>query len=541
MLENEETYHLILNRSENSDHSLKKKLWSETIELNKPTYDSIKVYELLEIVGSDKKFQKTTLAILSFLSFSFAISTYFLPFIFYRPKFFCFDESGAATQCEEQVACSNPFGFETRSDKFSSVDEYKIYCDRHYIETYAKSILFFMAATPTLIISILSDHYGRRPMIVGSSCLMIFGCILAYFAHNFELMILGIVFTFIGCDLFFSIASIYTNEIIGSKIRNMGNGVTYFFFGLGGIFLFVVNIWIDHYKVNFLILLGFGVVCLLLTYSLMETPYIFFKHDDLKKLYDCLCAINVVNFSDQIELANENRNKLLIAIFQDKLSDENIYQCSSIKIKRTKTKFQNKESYFKFMNYGLAVKIVLLSIIFTNIYIGYGLSLLIPATLGIDNIYLNGILLGISETIGYLVITFNAHRTPRKLLNIVNSSSTIILSLTLLYLSHYDTLLSLELKKVLQTVISVVIKLFFCMNFTLIFNYSAELVPTNARGFTSGFTMFFGRISTTACSFLEQATISRMIHPMAASAIPSFLALPISFMLPETLGQHMPN
>jgi len=541
MTEVEKSYQLIINEVEDPNIPLKGKLLLGKVKIDKQAYDSLQIHELLKVAGDNRSFQKMTLAILSCISFCVALSVYFLPFVFYRPKFFCFDQNHNATQCDEEVACANKFGFETRSNKYSSIDQFQIYCNRHYLEIYAKSLIFFGAAIPTLIVSILSDYFGRKPMIVGSTILLNLGSVLAFFASTFEIMVVGIIFMFIGGDIFFSITSIYTNEIIGSKIRNMGNGITYFFFGLGGITLFVLNIWIINYKMNFIIIFSLGVVCFILAYSLLETPYIHFKNDDLKMLYDGLCAINKANYSYEIELISENQKKLRNMIFQNKLSESEISQFSSIRINRLEDVSKNNKRVLEYLSLQLIAKICLLSVVFVNIYIGYGLSLLIPATLGIDNIYLNGILLGVSETFGYMIVTFNAYRIPRKFLNILNSSSTILFSLVLVYLSHFDTQLSVFLKQILQTAISVMIKLFLCMNFTLIFNYSAELVPTKTRGLVSGLTVFAGRISTTSCSFLVQIATNNKVHPMSIAALPSLLALPIGLILPETLGKPMPN
>ena len=52
-----------------------------------------------------------------------------------------------------------------------------------------------------------------------------------------------------------------------------------------------------------------------------------------------------------------------------------------------------------------------------NIYIGYGLSILIPQRLGLANIYVNGIFLGVSELIGNFIMIPLGSKIKRRHLN----------------------------------------------------------------------------------------------------------------------------
>lgn len=52
-----------------------------------------------------------------------------------------------------------------------------------------------------------------------------------------------------------------------------------------------------------------------------------------------------------------------------------------------------------------------------NMYVGYGLCILIPQHIGLSNIYVNGIFLGVSELIGNFIIIPLGDRIKRRYLN----------------------------------------------------------------------------------------------------------------------------
>lgn len=51
----------------------------------------------------------------------------------------------------------------------------------------------------------------------------------------------------------------------------------------------------------------------------------------------------------------------------------------------------------------------------SNLYFGYGFAILIPQQMGIDNAYLNGVLIGVADLIGFSLVVAFIDRFPRKL------------------------------------------------------------------------------------------------------------------------------
>lgn len=60
--------------------------------------------------------------------------------------------------------------------------------------------------------------------------------------------------------------------------------------------------------------------------------------------------------------------------------------------------------------------LVLIGYVFmiSNLYFGYGFAILIPQQMGIDNAYLNGVLIGVADLVGFLVVFAFINRFPRK-------------------------------------------------------------------------------------------------------------------------------
>ena len=68
----------------------------------------------------------------------------------------------------------------------------------------------------------------------------------------------------------------------------------------------------------------------------------------------------------------------------------------------------------------------------SNIYFGYGFALLIPQEMGIDNPYVNGMLIGIADLIGFTIVFFFIEKFSRKSFNLFTVMAIIVCSAFLL-------------------------------------------------------------------------------------------------------------
>ncbi len=176
-----------------------------------------------------------------------------------------------------------------------------------------------------------------------------------------------------------------------------------------------------------------------------------------------------------------------------------------------------------------------------NIYVGYSLSLLIPQKLGLQNIYINGIFLGISEIIGYFIVIPIASIVKRRQLNFWCSFAVVILNLVLLFLEFITEFMNPNFVHWLQTILSCLIKLAYCINYALIFNYCSELFATKIRGMTLGICIFFGRTMVIFAFYSQVITDHFTIHPMIGTIFTALLALPVCLHMPETINSGISN
>ena len=89
------------------------------------------------------------------------------------------------------------------------------------------------------------------------------------------------------------------------------------------------------------------------------------------------------------------------------------------------------------------------SIVMGALYAEYGICFFINQKLGIDNIYLNGTLLGIVEVIGCILIFIFANKLGRRQINIYSNFFIIISSIVLVFMDSIHNEMYHGIKKAL--------------------------------------------------------------------------------------------
>ena len=507
-------------------------------------YRNIKVAELLRLVGEDERYQKLILLCLCLFNFCYPLIAFMIPYVFFEPQYWCLDDQKARRACSQAEACDNPYGFLTTTKIVSVVSEFQLYCSRRGLLEVSEGLFVVSGGFVAFLFGMTSDQIGRRKVFIASYFLTIAGVLVALAAPSLPIIVLGNVLSWSGMDTFFSMVYIYCNEVIGGSLRSKSNGFLFLSWGLGEIMVNVLNIWITHYKVNFL--LQFATIALLgLTYFfLQESPYVLYKLKDVGQLYATLKYIGVTNRRDPAAIQAELDQRLAVR----KVTVQNIEQLDSFRLRRLNA--DQKPNKFRgfwrfcnkfYKNKALFYRLVGVTVITGNIYIGYSLSLLIPQRIGLKNIYLNGIFLGVSELISYIIAIPIGSIVKRRHLNFGCAAAIIVLDLLLIVLDLTAESWAPATLHVLQTLVSCLIKLAFCINYALIFNYCAELFPTKIRGFTLGICVFFGRIMVIFAFYLQSLTDYFQVHPMIGTVFGCLLVLPISLFMPETVETGISN
>ena len=506
-------------------------------------YRNIKVADLLKLVGEDERYQKIILFCLCLFNFSYAFIAFMIPYVFYEPTYLCHDQNKNTRICTQLEACGNIYGFEVQSPIISVTSEYKLYCGRRHLLELSEAFFVITGGFAAFLLGMLSDKIGRKKVFLISYVLSVAGTLTAVLAPSLAAIVLGNIFSWSGMDTFFSMVFIYCNEVIGSDLRSKSIAFLFFSWGLGEIMINVLNIWITHYKWNFFIQL-ISLAVLGFTYIILqESPYVLYKIKNIRELYTSLKYIGVCNGRDEREIVKQLDQHLAI----NKVMAQNLENVDSFRLKRTNPGEANEfKGYFRHLkkfckDKSILLRLIGVTLITGNIYIGYSLSLLIPQRIGLKNIYLNGIFLGVSEIISYIIAIPIGSIVKRRHLNFMCASMIVIFDLLLIIFDLTSDSWNHQALHWMQTLVSCLIKLVFCINYAMIFNYCSELFPTKIRGLTLGLCVFFGRAMIVLAFYLQIMTDYFQIHPMIGTIFGSLIVIPISLFMPETVGTGISN
>ena len=164
----------------------------------------------------------------------------------------------------------------------------------------------------------------------------------------------------------------------------------------------------------------------------------------------------------------------------------------------------------------------------------YGLSTDV-SSLGIDNICVVGIFLGITQTLGYfLVIPFISRMKRARWMTIFSLlivlGATVLLGLSFMdpsnqYISYSKAGIS-----------TVVIATFMSAAFPFLFLMNTELFPTEVRGTASALVLSCGKLVGASAPFIGDFCKNNLkIHPLVGCSIPFLVAIPMLLFVKETL------
>lgn len=506
-------------------------------------YRQIKVNEVLRSIGEDERFQKIILALLCTFNFFYSFIAFMIPYVFFEPTYFCNVEHGSPQTCSMEQACSNSLGFSVKSAIRSLIVENKLYCDRRRYLYISEGTFVICGGLVSLILSSASDKIGRRPIFLTAYILTVVGTFICLISENLVFIVAGNMLSWSGMDTFFSMIFIYCNEVIGSALRSKSNALLFFFWGLGEIVFNGINIWIDDFSIIFLLqFLGLTISGVGLCF-IKETPYWLYKNKKISDLFFVLRYIGVTNGRKPKEVDSLLTTELNI----DQIMIKRIEESDSIElIPIDAQRFSPIKRCFRYCGKicgdpGVLFKLIGVTIITANIYIGYSLSILIPQKIGLASINVNGMFLGLSETVGYLIVIPFGNLIPRRVLNFVCCALVIILCCFLIAFDFTAKDWNEQVLRWSQTIASSLIKLVLCVNYALIFNYCSELFPTKMRGMTLGICVFVGRVMVIFSFFLQKLTDSFQIHPMIGTIVGALIAIPITLCLPETINRGISN
>lgn len=480
--------------------------------------DRVDLNETLEIAGNSGLYQKIILCLFSFVSFSLGVNFIAVPFLFYHPQFKCKDIHGNLTNCSEKEACSNAYGFVVESEKISLTTEYQIYCDNAYKEEWAKAFLYFWVAILVSSFSMISDKIGRRKALLGMAIMYLVASAVVVYAKIFEVVWFAFCCAYATGSTYFSISSIYFTETSGVRFRNMATGVSFSFFAFGCIMMTFIFMFIEKITNVYYISMTCAAIWIVIFLWITETPYFLLTKGRRYHLMQAFSRIIKFNHPNNVE---------------------EVYDEVEVSLQNKKVTVQYRESTLipRDQQKKIWVKIGFACLSFLNCCSIYYLSYLVVQAIGFKSIYIGTIFMELAELAGNFTVVGLSSKLQRRFVNILTCIMQLIFTILFLLVEWIPELKSLPKISLIQAISSIFVRYIVVINYTLLFTYATELVPTLFRGRMLGSVGLFNKFGGVTASFFEAWSKKLEYHPFTFSGAFSLLGLLAALMLPETLNK----
>ena len=85
------------------------------------------------------------------------------------------------------------------------------------------------------------------------------------------------------------------------------------------------------------------------------------------------------------------------------------------------------------------------------------------------------------------------------------------------------------------------IKILICVNFTVFITYISELFPSKVRGFAYCAAIFSGKLTAPLFIMFRNITDRFGLHPFVGTGFICLITLPVTLLMPETVGKSVDN
>ena len=163
----------------------------------------------------------------------------------------------------------------------------------------------------------------------------------------------------------------------------------------------------------------------------------------------------------------------------------------------------------------------------------YGLTTSIQQ-LGLENIHYNGLLLGITQSLGYLITLPVAHKMKRKRWSIIFQILVLIGALILGVLSkisEYGNSNIQFMKTIMSTAWMATLN---SAQFPIIYTYINELFPVSIRGFANALILFTAKLMGATSPIFSSLSVSLGFHLLVGCSCMVLISLPVSTCIEET-------
>ncbi len=422
--------------------------------------------------------------------------------------------------------------------------KYDLICDRAYIRNNAKTAILVMNTLLCFILLALCDILGRLNMLKICSLFVSAGMIIAVAIPDFWVRIFGIGLAAGGESTFIALFGILINESSTkeTKLRSLVLTVGFFSFGLGCVafnsFAFI--------SLNSDFILKVISICIIITvlpafFIYHETPHFLYRKGRISELTHSLLSISQTNLSNlqSIEKSREIANfedDLIIALgFGLNETTKAFFRANNINLQMKKRQgIKESTSMWKiFQNWTLFYNLLSLiaggAVLYT---VYYGMSISIDK-LGFEDLRVNGIFVGVTQSLGYALVVPFTHKMKRKMWTLLFQVMILCITVALAILSVES---QSDLVKLLQAILATVLMpTVISAWFPLFYIYITEVFPSEVRGTANACVLFLARLVGSFAPFFESLSEHFNMHILVGCSLLVFVSLPLGLGMKETL------
>ena len=512
-----------------------------------------KIEKLLSFAGNENRYQYFVLIIFLFLWMNCNFMAVVLPYLERQPLITYKDGNNIVHETLTTEMCGKEYEILERFG-YSWISEFNIECDKFMIGLIG--VFTFIGNTMgSVVFSIITKYLPHKKILIISSfgfCLSIFICTIIHSIEYFYCLFGCLIFVglFGNCLCYSSL--VVCEEIISSNKRSFFSSIINMGYGLCGIMYSLIFMYIQNWRYDFYILIGFSLIlCALIWLFVYDSPRTYIDNKDIdttKKLLEGIASFNGIKEEFLKKFESKECKDLINEIMQleddDKegteLEDMNSEPFTGedtnttlIEVKAEKTKNKKKSqkmTAFSSLKYpSLRYKFLILCILwFGTRSTSNCISLSSKALPG--NYYFNIIFLFVFESSAYYIsgILINIESLGRKG---ALWSQYFIITIAFLLLSFFKLSNSIELG------LNYIVRFCAAAIELVFYTYTLEVYPTPVRSINFGMNVTFGNIGS---------ILSPLIYEYLPNSIFLFIFAMFSIIhsillifLPETVGRPM--
>ena len=508
-----------------------------------------KVEKLLSYAGNEHKYQYFVLAIFLFLWMNCNFMAVVLPYLERQPLIKYTDENNVVhvnktlsnDMCGKNYEVLERFGY-------SWVSEFGIECDQFMIGLIG--VFTFIGNTMgSVAFSIITKYLTHKKILLISSVLFsfsIFICTLIYSINYFYLIFIFLIFVglFGNCLCYSSL--VVCEEIVSSRKRSFFSSIINMGYGLCGIMYSYIFMYVQNWRYDFYILIGFSLFLgLLIWLFVYDSPRIYIDNKDMdatKKILEGIASFNGLKEEYLKKIESDEGKQLIKDILEynyengiemkeiNPENDNNDKDTELINVDEKKSKQKKTVSAFSSLKYpSLRYKFLILCVLwFGTRSTSNCIALSSKALPG--NYHYNIIFLFLFESSAYYVsgILINIKSLGRRG---TLWSQYLIISISFLILSFVKISKTFELGLNFTTrFCAAAIELVF-------YTYTLEVYPTPVRSVNFGMNVTFGNIGSILSPLVYEYLPSWLF--MLIFALFSIFHAILLLFLPETVGRPM--